>query len=318
MKNLCFTAAAALVCAGLASFSASAADPAMSGALADHNLQVGDFPRVHQLAPNVYAYEDTLITPQLAFTTNSMIVVTSEGVVLIDGQDNETRGKALVDTIKKLSPLPLKYVVMASDHRDHVGGLPTVKAAFPDAVFISSPASLKTMQAQNRPILATELVDDKRVLTLGGTEIQILNLGRGHTGGDLVVYLPATKVLFMGELYYRDIFPSMITGYPGEWLATLKKAQAMDVTWYVPGHGFAAGTASELKENFLEIIKVHELIMSEGRRLHKLGLPCPSEKDCPANKQANWGPYIAYTEADILTPRAIARVYAEIEGRLPK
>lgn len=317
MKNLCL-AAAALVCTAFTSSFVCAADPAMSGALADHNLKVSDFPRVHPLAPNVYAYEDTLITPQLAFTTNSLIVVTSEGVVLVDGQDNEKRGQALVDTIKKLSPLPLKYVVMASDHRDHVAGLPTVKAAFPDAVYISSPASLKTMQAQKAAVLATELVNDKRTLKLGDTEIQILNLGRGHTGGDLVVYLPATKVLFMGELYYRDIFPSMITGYPSEWLATLKKAQGLDAAWYIPGHGFAAGTAAELKANFLEIIKVHELIMSEGRRLHALGLPCPSEKDCPANKQANWGPYVAYTEADILTPRAIARVYAEIEGRLPK
>lgn len=317
MKNL-RPAAAALACALFASTTVSAADAAMSAAIADHGLEVGDFPRWHQLAPNVYAYEDTLITPKLTFTTNSLIVVTGEGVVLVDGQDNETRAQALVDAIKKITPQPLKYVVLASDHRDHVGGLPTIKAAFPDAVYISSSASLKTMQGQSRPVLATETVDGKRALKLGGTEIQILNIGRGHTGGDLVVYLPATKVLFMSELYYRDIFPSMITGYPSEWLATLKRAQAMDVTWFVPGHGFAAGTASELKADFQESIKVLELIVSEGKRLHPTGAPCATEKDCPANKQANWGTYVNYTESDLQSPRALARMYAEIEGRLPK
>ncbi|MGE3333418.1 MAG: MBL fold metallo-hydrolase [Rhodospirillaceae bacterium] len=312
--------AAALLCAGFASVPvvASAADASMSAALADHGLKIEDFPRTHQLAPGVYAYEDTLITPKLAFTTNSLIVVTTDGVVLVDGQDNEARAASLVNTIKKLTPLPLKYVVMASDHRDHVGGFPTIKAAWPDAVYISSSASLKTMQGQNRPVLATELVDDKRVLTLGGTELQILNIGRGHTGGDLVVFLPARKVLFMSELYYRDIFPSTITGYPSEWLAALKKAQGMDATWYIPGHGFAAGTAAELKADFAQAVTVMELIVAEGKRLHPTGAPCPSEKDCPANAQAKWGKFLELTESEIQAPRALARMYAEIEGRLPK
>lgn len=311
-------AAAIFASAWCVSTAGSAADATMSANFADHGLKVEDFPRWHQLAQNVYAYEDTLITSEVTFTTNSLIVVTNDGVVLVDGQDNETRAQALLGAINKITSQPLKYVVIASDHRDHVGGFPTIKQAFPNAMFISSSASLRTMQDQKRSVLATETVDDERTLNLGGTEIQILNIGRGHTGGDLVVYLPASKVMFMGELYYRDLFPSMITGYPSEWLATLKKAQSMDATWYIPGHGFAAGTAAELKADLLESIGVLELIVSEGKRLHPTGAPCPSEKDCPANTQAKWGPYVSLTEAAFQSPRALARMYAEIEGRLPK
>src|SRR6185295_6859956 len=128
--------------------------------------------------------------------------------------------------------------VVASDHVDHVGANGELKAAFPGAVFISSPASLKTMTDLKRDVLPTETVADKRTLRVGATDIQILNLGRGHTGGDLVVYLPESKVMFLSELYLHQVFPAMITAYPSEWVETLRKAQAMDVTWYVPGHGF--------------------------------------------------------------------------------
>ena len=319
--------AAAVVSAALTFNAANAAEPAVNPAhsnparsadIAHHGLKPTDFPRWHQIVPNVYAYEDTLITPDFTFTTNSLIVVTTEGVVLVDGQDNEVRGKALVEAIKKITPQPLKYVVIASDHGDHVAGLPVIKAAFPDAVYISSSASLKTMQGQKRTVLATELVDDRRSLKLGGTEIQIINLGRGHTGGDLVVYLPATKVMFMSELYDRNIFPPMVTGHPTEWAATIKKAQAMDVTWFIPGHGFTTGDAATLKADLQDFTKAVDLVVSEGKRLHPTGALCPHEKDCPANKLANWGPYANATAAAGQAPRALARMYAEIEGRLPK
>lgn len=317
MNNFRLTMAA-LACALMTSVSASAADAAKSADIAHHNLKPADFPRWHQIVPNVYAYEDTLITPDFTFTTNSLIIVTNEGVVLVDGQDNETRGKALVEAIKKITPQPLRYMIIASDHGDHVGGLPVVKAAFPDATFISSSASLKTMQGQKRTVLPTELVDDKRSLKLGGTEIQILNLGRAHTGGDLVVYLPATKVMFLSEIYDRNLFPPMITGFPTEWAATLKKAQTMDVTWFIPGHGFTTGTPAELKADLVDFTKAVDLVISEGKRLHPTGAPCPTEKDCPANAKANWGPYANATAAAGQAPRALARMYAEIDGKLPK
>lgn len=317
MKNLGVTVAA-LAAAILMFTGATAADTAKSADIAYHELEASDFPRWHQIAPNVYAYEDTLTTPDFTFTTNSLIVVTSDGVVLIDGQDHEEQGVSLVNAIKEITPQPLKYVVIASDHGDHINALPVVREAFPKAVYISSPASLKTMTNLKRPILATELVDDERTLKLGKTEIQILNLGRGHTGGDLVVYLPETKVMFLTELYDRNIFPPMVTGFPSEWVATLKKAQAMDVKWFIPGHGFTVGSPAELKADLADFTKAVELVVSEGKRLRATGVPCPDEKDCPANALANWGHYAGFTAAAGQAPRALARAYAEINGKLPE
>ena len=84
-------------------------------------------------------------------------------------------------------------------------------------------------------IIPTELVEDEKVLTLGGREIRILFLGRAHTGGDLHVYLPEEKILFMSEAYLNRIFPALRSAYPSEWVEMIAIAQAMDVDVYVPG-----------------------------------------------------------------------------------
>ena len=282
------------------------------------NLAEKDFPRWQQLVPNVYAYEDTHAPDPNGGVVNtvSLIVVTNDGVVLADGQGDAMDGKRLVDSIKKLTSQPLKYVVVGSDHIDHVGGNPELKAAWPNAIWISSPASKATMERNKNAVLPTELVSDKRVMTVGGTEIQILNLGRAHTGGDLAVYLPATKVLFLGEIYLRDVFPAMRSAYPTEWIATLKKAEAMNADWIIPGHGFI-DSKEVMKADLPEARKALEAVIAEGKRLHASGAKCDSPQNCDAAKQANFGPYKDWALAGSQMTLAVAKVYQEIEGKLP-
>ena len=86
----------------------------------------------------------------------------------------------------------------------------------------------------------TAMSGDKQVVDVGGIEAQVLNLGRAHTGGDLVVYLPKQKILFMSEVYLNRVFPAMRSAYPSEWMKVLDRALAMDVDRYIPGHGFIA------------------------------------------------------------------------------
>jgi glyoxylase-like metal-dependent hydrolase (beta-lactamase superfamily II) len=81
----------------------------------------------------------------------------------------------------------------------------------------------------------TTLVD-KLTLHRGGREIQLLHLGRGHTGGDVVVYLPAEKVVFTGDLFY-DGAPYLGDGYANEMPDTLERLAGIDWEVVVPGHG---------------------------------------------------------------------------------
>lgn len=308
----------ALTFALLAPSAGWSADPNKTADITERGLKPSDFPRWHTVVPNIYAYEDTLTSGSQTLTTNSLIIVTTDGVVIVDGQDNIAQGKAMVAAIKKITPQPVKYMIIGSDHVDHVGANPALKEAWPNMVFISTPASKKTMEAQKREVLATEMVTDKRDLKVGGTDIQILNLGRGHTGGDLVVYLPQTKVIFMSELYNRYVFPPMITAYPSEWAATIRKALAMDATWYIPGHGSTDGDATVLKADLNEYLKATDHVIAEAKRLRAAGLPCESEKNCPAFAKANWGSYTTWTLFNGQAPRALARVYMEMDGKLPK
>jgi cyclase len=79
-------------------------------------------------------------------------------------------------------------------------------------------------------------VHEKLVLFRGGREIQILFLGRGHTGGDLVVYLPKERIVCTGDLM-EDKPSYMGDSYPQDWVATLDKLKALDFETVLPGHG---------------------------------------------------------------------------------
>ncbi len=316
MKTAIAMFAAALMSASIA----PAAEFPQSGDIAKRGLSKADFPRWKELAPNVYACEGLEFpdTAEIVVTTVSLVVVTSEGVVVVDGQGDLRQSQEMVDQIKKWTTQPLKYVVIASDHIDHVGGNAAYKAAYPDVVFMSSPVSQRNLAKNENP--PTEVVNGKRVIALGGTEIQVLDIGRGHTGGDLVAYLPQSKVLFMGELYMRHIFPALRSGFPSEWLATIKKAQAMDVNWYIPGHGFVEDMAA-MKTDLEGYRVALEYVIAEGKRLHGLGLPCPNTgkpPSCEAVKHANWGPYLGWAWDENQARLAISKVYQEIEGKLPR
>jgi len=319
MKRLC----AIIAFAGLLLVApVQAQNMVASAEISANGLAPEDFPRWQQITPGIYAYED-LHSPDgegNLINTVSMIIVTSDGVVVVDGQQTIPQTQLMIDNIKKLTSQPIKYVVIASDHIDHVGGNEAFMVSYPDAVFLASHYSKKKLA--DTPYPATETVSTKRTIFLGGTEIEILNIGRGHTGGDLVAYMPKSKVLFMGELYLRGIFPAMRTGNPTEWIQTIENAQGMDVSWYIPGHGFIED--AETMERDLESARAAlEHVVGEAKRLYAADVPCDraqadagAEATCDAADQADWGPYIDLAMGKGLGQFSVIKVYQEAEGRL--
>ena len=69
-----------------------------------------------------------------------------------------------------------------------------------------------------------------------GREIQVLLLGRGHTDGDVYIYLPKEKVVATGDALV-DWMPFLNDGYPEEWVQTLTALEKYDFTHIIPGHG---------------------------------------------------------------------------------
>lgn len=82
------------------------ADPVKRG------FKESDFPRVVKLAENVYGCEDLRSAGDQRFTTVSLFVVTLDGVLIADGQGNPEATKKLVDAVAKVTPQPIKWVVV--------------------------------------------------------------------------------------------------------------------------------------------------------------------------------------------------------------
>ena len=190
-----------------------------------------DFPRVQELAPGVYSYEQLRAAGEEKFTTVSMFVVSDGGVLVADGQGSVEETQRMIDHIAEMTDQPITDVVVASDHGDHTAG----NSAFPSGYTVLGAPDLSRGPrtdggGQRGPLpTATHLVTDLEVLQLNGREIHIQFLGRAHTGGDLVVYLPAEKIMFMSEAYLHRVFPAMRSAFPSEWVDMIEVAQAMDV-----------------------------------------------------------------------------------------
>jgi len=298
---------------GGASAQPRTADPIKRG------FKESDFPRVVKIAEDVYGYEDFHPSPD-KMTTVSMWVVTNDGVLLADGQADPAKTQKLLDAIAKTTDKPLKYYIVCSDHGDHTGGNSVLPAGVTIIAHPTSKAALEqTAASPNRKpdapkvVMPTEVMTgDKKVLNLGGTEIQVLFLGRAHTGGDLSVYLPKQKILFMSEAYLNRVFPAMRSAYPTEWIGVIDRALRMDVTTYVPGHGFveqAAASREELR-NYRTALRA---VITEVTRLHAAGVPVDE-----AIKQAKFGEYETWKLHESQRPIAVRRIYDELEGKLPK
>ena len=284
---------AALVLASVPSAQVRTAYPEKRG------VKLTEFPRTIKLAENVYGYEEIR---QPGFTTVSLFVVGNDGVLLADGQGNAEATKKLLDAIAKVTPKPVKWYIVGSDHGDHTAG----NAVLPkDITYIVSPFSKAQLKLD-----VPAMVGDRQVIDVGGTEVQALYLGRAHTGGDLLVYLPKQKILFMSEVYLNRVFPAMRSAYPSEWLAVINWALQMDVERYVPGHGFIEEPKAS-REELVEYQKAMRAVIAEVNRLHKLGL---SAED--AAKQADWGPYKEWFLVEQQGPIAVRKIYEEIEGKL--
>ena len=277
-----------------------------------------DFPRVQKLAEGVYSYEQLRSAGDELFTTVSLFVVTEGGVLVADGQGNADETALLVSTIAEITDHPIRHVVVSSDHGDHTGG----NSAFPEGVeYWAHPTSDENLRravegrdpASDAPPmpLPTRLVEEREQIELGGRAIELVFLGRAHTGGDLLVHLPEERILFMSETYLHRVFPAMRTAYPTEWAEMLRIAESMDIDTYVPGHGFV-DSPEILARELTAYREAVEQVIAEARRLYEAGVPLEQ-----AMQQAEFGELESWSLRESQGGRAIQQVYAELNGELP-
>jgi cyclase len=96
----------------------------------------------------------------------------------------------------------------------------------------------RASQAELKTVVPNLTIKDKMTIYRGNREIQLLYLGRGHTGGDVVVYLPKERILCSGDLMTNGL-SNMVDGFADEWVNTLEELKKLDFDTVLPGHGEA-------------------------------------------------------------------------------
>jgi cyclase len=195
---------------------------------------------VHQLKPNVYWVEGG--------GGNSGVIVGDKSVIVIDAKTSAAGGKELLDDIAKITPKPVSTVILTHSDGDHVNGL----AAFPADVKVIAHENNKKEQetalaaggrgAPPADHLPTQVITkNKDVLTIDGENLELYHWAPAHTSGDLVVYLPAEKIVFTGDIIAMQMPDPLIhlekNGSSAGWITTAKGIVALDSDQFVPGHG---------------------------------------------------------------------------------
>jgi glyoxylase-like metal-dependent hydrolase (beta-lactamase superfamily II) len=211
----------------------------------------------------------------------------------------------MLEKIRTVTDKPLRWYVVGSDHGDHTGGNSVLPSGLKWIIHRTSKATMRLGDS------VQAMASDRESIDLGGISVDVLFLGRAHTGGDLMVHLPREKILFMSEAYLNRVFPAMRSAFPSEWSKMIDRALAMDVQRYVPGHGFIEEPAVS-REELVAYKKALDAVIAESKRLNGQGLTLEA-----AGPAANWGEYRTWFLFDQQAPIALRRVYDEIAGRLP-
>jgi cyclase len=118
------------------------------------------------------------------------------------------------------------------------------------------------------PTRATETFTGRKALTVGGKRVELIELGSAHTGGDIVIHVPADRIVYTGDLLFVGGHPIMWSGPIENWIAACDYLSALDVDYVVPGHGPITD-----KRGIRAVRNYLELVRAGAHEAHKASIP---------------------------------------------
>ncbi|WP_413658015.1 MBL fold metallo-hydrolase [Paraburkholderia phenoliruptrix] len=212
-----------------------------------------------QLSEHAYAYT-------AEGDPNTGIIVGDDAVLVADTQATPVMAQDVIRRIREVTDKPIKYVLLTHYHAVRVLGASAYNAeqiiASQDTYDLIVERGEQDMKSEierfPRLFQAVESVpgltwptltfQKKMTLWMGKLEVQILQLGRGHTKGDTVVWLPQEKTLLSGDLVEYGATPYAGDAYFQDWPATLDAIAALKPEKLVPGRGAALKTPQEVAD----------------------------------------------------------------------
>ena len=225
---------------------------------------------------------------------NSTIIIGKTGVIVVDAKQTEAGAKDLLAQIAKITPKPVTTAIITHSDGDHVNGL----VAFPQGIKIITHENNKKEQeaalaaggrgAPPKDRLPNQVTTKKKEsITIDGVKLDLYHFAPAHTSGDLVVYLPAQKIVSTGDVVTMnraDDNPNIHfekNGSTEGWMANLKGMIALNADTYVTGHGDLA-TKADLQRKLAATTERRNKIVAmakEGKTLEQIKAALP---DAPA------------------------------------
>jgi glyoxylase-like metal-dependent hydrolase (beta-lactamase superfamily II) len=197
---------------------------------------------------------------------NSGIIVGDDGVIVIDAQATPVAAQQVIERVRKVTDKPIKYVVLSHYHAVRVLGASaygaqeiiasdTCRAMIAergkedwDSEYGRFPRLFQA--AESVPGLTWPTLAFKRSMTLylGKRRVDLRFIGRAHTAGDIVAYVPDANVVFSGDIVEYKSACYCGDAHFTDWPATLSRLDGVKADALVPGRGDAlvgAGTVSE-------------------------------------------------------------------------
>ena len=212
-----------------------------------------------ELGPGLYGYT-------AEGDPNSGVVIGDDSVLVVDAQATPAMAQDVIARIRAVTDKPIRHVVLSHYHAVRVLGA----AAYQGAEIIASDVTRDLLVERGQQDMDSEigrfprlfrgrdsipgltwphLVFHRRMtLFLGRREVQIIHIGRSHTAGDTVVWLPRERVLFAGDAVEFGATPYCGDAHYTDWPATLEAIRALGAERLVPGRGRSLMHAAEVGE----------------------------------------------------------------------
>ena len=197
---------------------------------------------------------------------NTGIIIGDDAVMVIDTQATPVMAQDVIRRIREVTDKPIKYVLLSHYHAVRVLGASAYGAEHiiasedtrdlivergqfdKDSEIGRFPRLFQNVESVPDGLTwPTMTFNQKMTLWLGKLEVQILQLGRGHTKGDTVAWLPQEKILFSGDLVEFDATPYAGDAYFQDWPQTLDNIAALKPEKLVPGRGPALQTPEQVQ-----------------------------------------------------------------------
>ncbi len=253
--------------------------------------------------------------------SNAGLITGQSGCIAVDALFVPRMTRAFLDEAARVIAAPIDTLVNTHHHVDHTLGnhmfagqtilahaltrTEMQRVGDPSARIAAAAPHFAEDLAPGVPIVLPNMTyTGAMTLYVDEREVQLIHVPTAHTIDDTLVYLPAERVLFAGDVAFFYVTPLAFEGSILGWIDAIGAIEAMDVDQIVPGHGPIGA-----KDDLALLRGYFEILRDQARRCHDAGMPPDA-----AIMEIDLGPYAAWGEPERIVPNVL-RLYQDFSGQ---